>query len=334
MYSSARAVLTNNVRLLLLGVAAFCTVWTVLLPFHPEDRLSSGVVVWWMSLYGVSLLNICGWRLAAAALVRRQALVPPDVYLLQRRQLLLAAVYVFGCAFRSILPRADVQRIGLFDTWVSSVVVGRSVATVAELCFTAQWALLLHKIAEDAGACFWMRVARMLVPLIAVAQICSWTAVLTTSYLGNAFEESIWALAGTLVIVGFLALRSRTAAAYRPFVTAGLVLGVAYVTFMCTVDIPMYVARWLADEARGRVYLSLGQGLWDVGSRWTVTYAWEAWQTEIPWMSLYFSVGVWCSIALVHAPRLESKLDFPPATARIGGLVRIPVEAGGRTRIP
>jgi hypothetical protein len=41
--------------------------------------------------------------------------------------LLLCAGYVFGCAFRSILPRADVQRICLFDTWLSSVVVGRSV---------------------------------------------------------------------------------------------------------------------------------------------------------------------------------------------------------------
>ncbi len=43
--------------------------------------------------------------------------------------LLLCAAYVFGCAFRSVLPRADVQRICLFDTWLSSVVVGRSVAT-------------------------------------------------------------------------------------------------------------------------------------------------------------------------------------------------------------
>src|SRR5580693_7272457 len=57
-------------------------------------------------------------------------------------ELLLCAAYVFGCAFRSFLPRADVQRICLFDTWLSSVVVGRSVATVAEICFAAQWAIM------------------------------------------------------------------------------------------------------------------------------------------------------------------------------------------------
>ena len=54
--------------------------------------------------------------------------------------LFLCAAYVFGCAFRSFLPRADVQRICLFDTWLSSVTVGRTVATIAEVAFAAQWA--------------------------------------------------------------------------------------------------------------------------------------------------------------------------------------------------
>src|SRR3974377_2303082 len=41
--------------------------------------------------------------------------------------LLLCAAYVFGCAFRSVLPRADVQRICLFDTWFSAWFVGARV---------------------------------------------------------------------------------------------------------------------------------------------------------------------------------------------------------------
>ena len=65
--------------------------------------------------------------------------------------LLLCAAYVFGCAFRSVLPRADVQRICLFDTWLSSVLVGRSVATVAEVCFVAQWAIILHQLGTHHG---------------------------------------------------------------------------------------------------------------------------------------------------------------------------------------
>jgi hypothetical protein len=66
--------------------------------------------------------------------------------------LLLCAAYVFGCAFRSFLPRADVQRICLFDTWLSSVMIGRSLATVAEVCFAAQWAIVLHQLGTMTGA--------------------------------------------------------------------------------------------------------------------------------------------------------------------------------------
>jgi hypothetical protein len=305
MYRSAKAVVTTNFGLLLVGIASLAALWLVLLRQQPADGISPGVQVWWSSLCAVSVFNICVWRLAAAALVRRKATADPAIYVFQRRQLVLSGVYVLGCAFRSILPRADVQRIGLFDSWVSSVMVGRSVATVAELCFIAQWALLLHRIARDAESRSGVVVAWLLVPLIGVAEVFSWYGVVTTAYIGNAIEESIWALAATLVMVSLLALWPRCSAAHRPFLAAALVLGVAYVTFMCTVDIPMYVSRWLADEANGREYLSLAQGIWDVRSRWTVTFAWEAWRTEIPWMSLYFSVAVWCSIALVHAPRFE-----------------------------
>ena len=67
---------------------------------------------------------------------------------LQRRQLLLSAAFVFVCAFRSFLPRIDVSRVALVPSWLSTVLVGRTLATVAELAFVLQWALLLHAIAK------------------------------------------------------------------------------------------------------------------------------------------------------------------------------------------
>ena len=47
--------------------------------------------------------------------------------------LILSALFVLGCAFRSFLPRAEGQRICLYDSWWSSAILSRSVATVAEL---------------------------------------------------------------------------------------------------------------------------------------------------------------------------------------------------------
>jgi hypothetical protein len=71
---------------------------------------------------------------------------------------------------------------------------------------------------------------------------------------------------------------------------------------MFLVDVPMYWSRWIADEANGRHYLSIAQGFLDVSNRWVVSHRWQDWQNEVPWMSLYFSVAVWFSISLIHAP--------------------------------
>jgi hypothetical protein len=274
-----------------------------LLAGHPRvDFLASGVVVWWTVLSVVGVVNILGWRVSAAVLAHRRITADPSLHSMQQWQLLLSSIFVLGCGFRSLVPRADVQRIGLIDSWMSSVLVGRSVATVAELCLVAQLAILLHHVSREAQCRLGMAVSWLVVPLIAVAEICSWEAILTTCYLGNVIEESIWALTASLLLIGCVALWSRCRRPWRPLVRAAVLLGAAYVLFMVTVDIPMYVARWQADDAAGRAYLSVSQGLQDAWSRRVVTFDWEAWRAEIPWMSLYFSVAVWCSLALVHAP--------------------------------
>src|SRR6188768_3145210 len=112
---------------------------------------SSPVAWWWSLLSLVSAVNIAIWFL-----LYRQLHDQPAGALGSssgnQLMLLLCAAYVFGCAFRSFLPRADVQRICLFDTWMSSVMVGRSVATVAELCFVLQWAIVLYQLAKLAKA--------------------------------------------------------------------------------------------------------------------------------------------------------------------------------------
>ena len=305
MYRLAKMAFTGNVGLLVVGAAAFAALWNLLLCHRPVAFHASGVVAWWTVLCAVGVVNLCVWQRSAIMLARRKATAVPSTYTIQRWQLLLSAVFVLGCGFRSLFPRADVQRLGLIDSWLSSVLVGRSVATVAELCFMAQWALLLHTAARDAGSRCGVAISWLLVPFIAVAEVCSWYAVLTTCYLGNVVEESIWAFTASLLLVGCLIVWSRCRAARRPFLAAALVLGVVYVLFMATVDIPMYVSRWQADEVQGREYLALSQGLQDAWSRRVVTFAWEEWRTEIPWMSLYFSVCVWWSLALVHAPRFK-----------------------------
>lgn len=259
-------------------------------------------LTWWSVLIGIALVNIAGWawslrllrpRLAAARGFDREFL---------RLQLLLSAGYVAGCAWRSALPVFDVPRLVLVDSWASSVLVGRSVATVAELCFAAQWALLLRAIAQGTGSLVARRAAGVLVPLIAVAECFSWHAVLTTANLGHVIEESLWGVSASLVVLALLHAAPSLQGRQRLFAQACAAAGAGYAAYMFGVDVPMYWERWLADETQGRVYLDVVAGLADASSRWVVSHDWAHWRGEVLWMSIYFSVAVWVSIGLAHAP--------------------------------
>jgi hypothetical protein len=222
--------------------------------------------------------------------------------------LFLSAAYVFGCAFRSLLPRADVQRICLFDTWLSSVMVGRSVATVAEICFAAQWAIILHQLGTMTGAETTLNAAWVIVPLIVIAECFSWHAVLTTHYLGNAIENSIWAVAFFVVGIGLCRLLPEFDGPVRVVLVIAIVGIAAYLAFLMTIDVPMYLNRWRAGLAEGGKLLGFLEGLHDVSTRWVVTHDLAHWKDEIAWMSLYFSAAVWASLALCGCYALGDQL--------------------------
>jgi hypothetical protein len=233
--------------------------------------------------------------------------------------LLLGAAYVFGCAFRSLLPRADVQRICLFDTWLSSVVVGRSVATVAEVCFAAQWAIILYQLGTMTGADTTLNAALVILPLIVVAECFSWYAVLTKNYLGNAIENSIWAVAFFVVGIGLCRLLPEFDGSVRVVLAVAIVGIVGYLAFLMTIDVPMYLRRWRADVAAGSKLLRPLEGLRDVSTRWVVTHDPAEWKDEIAWMSLYFSAAVWASLALCVFYSLEDHLPRYRTEATVAG---------------
>src|ERR1700675_2587420 len=211
---------------------------------------SNPLAWWWGLLSLVSGANIAVWYL----LYRKLHDQPTGSFGSTsgiELMLLLCAAYVFGCAFRSFLPRADVQRICLFDTWLSSVVVGRSVATVAEVCFAAQWAIILYQVGTITGADTTLNAAWAIVPLILIAEGFSWYAVLTTKYWGNAVENSIWAVAFFIVGIGLCRLLPEFDGEVR-VVLAVAIIGIAgYLAFLMTIDVPMYPRRSRAEVADG-----------------------------------------------------------------------------------
>jgi hypothetical protein len=266
---------------------------------------SNPLAWWWGLLALVSAVNIATWLWLYRELGERPS---PGLGVTSGFMLLLCAAYVFGCAFRSVLPRADIERICLFDTWLSSVVVGRSVATVAEVCFAAQWVIVLHQSGTMMGADTALTVAWLVLPLIIIAEGFSWYAVLTTNPLGSAIENSIWAVAFAAVGIGLARLLPDFSGVTRIALVLAL-LGIAgYLTFLITVDVPMYLARWRTNVATGGKRLGAIEGLRDVCTRWVVTHDLAQWKDEIAWMSLYFSAAVWASLALCAFYALEMHL--------------------------
>jgi hypothetical protein len=278
--------------------------------------MTSEVVLWWMLLCAVGMLNILLWALSARSLRSRRDLLSAREYTVRKQLLFLSALYVMGCAYRSAFPVFDVPRIVLIDSFWSSVAVGRTVATIAELAFVAQWALLLRESARATGSIVGKITAQALVPLIAIAECCSWYSVLTTSNLGHTAEESIWALAAAALAASLFAIWQRSQPKQRPMIAAGCFAATAYVAYMVFVDVPMYAERWLLAGQSGAHYLSIAEGLKDVATRWTVSFRWQDWRTEVVWMTLYFSICVWISICLVHAPASGLRTDSVGSKSR------------------
>jgi hypothetical protein len=282
---------------------------------------SNPVAIWWEFLLVVAAINVAA-LLGLAVAFRGRFFGKPAGALIEPL-LLLCAAYVIGCAFRAVLPRADVQRICLFDTWYSSVLVGRSVATVAELCFAAQWAIVIGVLGKVANSDTAKNISKAVLPLIVLAEACSWFAVITTDYLGNVLENSLWTLTYLLVGIALARLVPRFHGIVQRLIAATAAGIAGYVVFMATVDVPMYFGRWQEDLASGRTYFGFTSGLHDLATRWVVTYDIAQWRPEIAWISLYFSMAVWASLLLAvfalvkhHLPRYRVRTLRPRATRR------------------
>ena len=245
--------------------------------------------LWVGALGALAALNIGVWLWVA-----RSGLVQTAY---AETQLVLSGIYVAVCAFRSLFPRVDLERVCLWDSWLSAIVLGRTLATVAEVCFAVQCALFVQRLSEVAGLPLLALGAQAFVPLAVVAQTVCWIAVLSLNHAFHAVEEVLWS-------VIFLILSAATGAAavfvdgpVRLWLVAVAVAYAGGAVLTLAVDVRMYLRRWRTYAACAR--LPLAAGLRDSGSRRLPQFAWAVWREEAPWMTVYFSVGVWTSLAMV-----------------------------------
>ena len=256
---------------------------------------SRKVWTWWTCLRVIAVFNVLVWAVACRPFLDRAN--DPDW------QVTLSGIFVAVCAFRSFLPRIDLERYCLVDSPLSSMFIGRSAATVAEICFAAQVALCLRQVGIVAHVPWIVTMSYLVVPNLVLAQCCCWYSVLTLNHLGHAIEESLWA--GTMALVGVcLAVAARHLQGNMFWCACGgAALALGFVAFMAFVDVPMYVTRWRKGRREQRALLSLRAGVRDALSRRIATEEWSVWRPEVAWLTGYFSVAVWLSVSLVRFSR-------------------------------
>lgn len=251
------------------------------------------VASWHRALSAAAAANLALWWWSRSA--------ASDAY--GARQWALCGVFTAVCAFRSFLPRVDLERFVLVDHPLSAVFLGRCAATVAEVSFAAQVALALRLVAARTGLGWIGAYALCVVPLLSLAQVFCWYSVATLDHAGHAVEESLWTLTHAGSGLCMALAWAHAPPDLKPFCASGAVLAAGFVAFMVTVDVPMYVRRWRAGRADGARYLPLGAGLRDAWSRRVPTRRWEDWKEEVAWLTMYFTGAVWVSLLMVRLPR-------------------------------
>lgn len=256
----------------------------------PDARVLS----WWRALRGLAVLNIGLWLVVLN--------VAPVSGFHAHLQLALSGVYVLVCAYRSLFPRVDLERLVVVDHRLSSIFLGRAAATVAEICFALQLGLLVHQLGAHVGNAWVQRAAWSVPMFMIVAQGFCWHSVLTLNHITQAVESSLWAagFSWIAILLGVVAVDS------TGWVHALAMLGIfgslSFVAYVLGVDVPMYCRRYRHGRASGLVYMRLDEGARDAWHRRVPGSSWDAWKADALWLTPYFSFGVWASIAMVCVP--------------------------------
>jgi len=250
---------------------------------------------WWRALCILAGANVGLWLIAWY--------VGPGGSAYANWHLGLSGVYVMVCAYRSVLPRIDLERRVLVDSPLSSIMLGRTAATVAEICFAAQLGLGVHQLAGEANLPMVQTAAWGIPVFMTLAQAFCWHSVLTLNHITQAVESLLWAAGFSMTAVLLAVVAGHSGGWVQGVAIAGVVGSLGFITYVLTIDAPMYLRRYRQCRAQGQCYLDLSSGARDALYRRVPSRQWAAWKEDALWLTPYFSLGAWVSLGLVWVTR-------------------------------
>ena len=265
-------------------------------------------ILWWESLSVFSLLNIA---FISSYIYNSRELVKEEKKLLS-----YSFIYTVVCAVRSFWPRKDVEQICFIDSRMSTPFVGRSLATIAEIFYVFLIINVYKNIINYVSNLTKkdLNILKIMInniyPLVSTAELFSWLGCISKYYLWNAIEESLWMISSVLLVITSCLLYYIITCYYnnkkiiyiKKLLKFIIIFGIPFVLFMIVVDVPMYVNRWneningsYIEDFKEKYNKLTYQSLVEFDTCKKISKDYSIWRPEMPWLTGYFTLGVWSS---------------------------------------
>jgi len=296
----------------------------------PEYEPSELVYNWWKFMSVASVVNIA---LYAKVLLSKDHGSGKSTRSYNTSMKWLALPYVLQCAWRSFWPEVYNDRFVLWDCWMSSVFIGRGLATIGEITWIFQVGLAMMRAnmeikllkGGERNQLTWVESAVNYCSMASIAMcilaefFCN-HGMFVENYFYNVIETTLWTLALGILIpccVYLLHELQTISDQYskgittvdvsqtRLYLIMMFLVCVAFVIELCQDHIPMCYRMWKLKEAAGTPDRDLLEGIKSSMFDRIPTATWEHWENDWFWMASYFSAGVWTSIFMATGPRIH-----------------------------
>ena len=258
---------------------------------------------WNKIMFKISIFNIIIWFIVLIHNLKNKNILfinNNDLFWdkIWKIRLILSFIYVVVCAIRSIYPIQYEKRTCLHKHLLSSPLMGRTIACIAELSFVALICsmfvqIIPHKKTHSIATIFFISNI--------FAQLSCTYGIITKNQMFHVIEESIWTLSAIFLLFIIINIINNHSDIYnesKNIFSFAMIILIFYIIFMMYIDIPMYYNR--IKNKQSSSYITFLYNIKEIIKCNNINDSNDIWMSEIPWQSLCFSVAVWICILIAN----------------------------------
>ena len=273
------------------------------------------VLGWWAFLVIISIFNI------AFIIIYMLSHKLTDM---QKPLFFFALIFSIVCGIRAIWPTKYVEKTCFLKTKIYTPFIIRILATVAEIAYILIFVFVFLHIIKTIHKFTTHKLDHLkpyiyaVIPLILLAEVFSWLGSVTEYQFWNISEEVMWFISSIILIALSLYILSKIKTSSEPKVksiyyllSVTVPIATLFAAFLALVDIPMYIRRFNRNniteikdiksffrDFENKHKINFNKRLDEMKKCQQVDQSLETWKEEIPWLTGYFTIGVWSSFAL------------------------------------